>query len=117
MAAKNAREAKEKADREAEEAEKAVRNTRLESYAGNCRLVVPLPAHYEQVRYFQECLEQIEELRIAWHGGSADEGAIIAVSVQKPMPLIRILNEMPMVEKADRKDENIVVVLKPPTIS
>ncbi len=79
--------------------------------------MVPLPARYEQVRYFQECLEQIKELRIAWHGGSADEGSVIAVSVQKPIPLIRILNEMPTVEKVDKKSGNIVLMLKIPAVS
>ena len=66
---------------------------------------------------FKEHLEQIEELRVVWSGGSADEGAIIGVSAQKPMTLIRTLKEMPMVEKVNRKGEKIVIVLKPPTIS
>jgi len=106
--------AKEKAKREAEE---AVRDTDSGIYEGNFRLVLPLPVGFEQVRQFKERLEQIENLRIVWTGGSVAEGAIIAVSVQKPMTLIRILNEMPMVEKVDKKGEKIVAVLKTPTVS
>ena len=50
-------------------------------------------------------------------GGSLDEGAIIAVSAQKPITLIRILNELPMVEKVDKKRGKIVVTLKTPTVN
>ena len=64
------------------------------------------------MRQFTESLEEVEDLKVVWTGGSMDEGAIITVSVQKPIPLIRILDEMPMVEKVEMKDEKIVVMLK-----
>ena len=103
--------------RKAQEAKKAVRENDSEIYEAEFRLVVPLPAGFEQVRQFEESLKQIENLRIIWTGGSVDEGAIIGVSVQKPMALIRIVNEMPMVEKVYKNGEKIVVVLKTPTVS
>ena len=115
--ARKAKEARKQVREEAEEAEKYVRDTRSEICEGSFRLVVTLPVGFEPIRHLKERLEQIENLRIVWTGGSADEGTIIAVSAQKPMPLIRILNEMPMVEKVDKKGEKIVVVLQPPTIS
>jgi len=61
---------------------------------------------------FKKRLEEVENLRIVLVGGSVDEGGIIVVSVQKPVTLIRVLNEMPTVEKVDKKDKNIVVALK-----
>lgn len=69
------------------------------------------------MRQLQERLGQFENLKIVWSGGSINEGPIIAVSVQKPMTLIRILNEIPMVERVDQKGEKIVVVLKAPTVT
>jgi len=42
-----------------------------------------------------------------------DEGVIIAVTAQKPLTLIKILNEMPMVENVvNEKDEKIIVTLR-----
>jgi hypothetical protein len=35
--------------------------------------------------------------------------------VQKPLALIQIINEMPMVEKVDKKGEKIIVTLKAAT--
>ena len=88
-----------------------------EIYEGDVELVVPSPAGFKQVRQFKECLERVENLRVVWSGGSVDEGSVIGVSVQKPMTLIRILNEMPTLEKVDKKGERIVVMLKTPTVS
>jgi len=111
--------AKEQAKREAEETAKkgAVQGIGSEIYQGDVELVVPSPAGFKQVRQFKERLERVENLRVVWSGGSVDEGSIIAVSVQKPMTLIRILNEMPTLEKVDKKGERIVVMLKTPTVS
>ncbi|MFC1969552.1 hypothetical protein ACFLVF_03595, partial [Chloroflexota bacterium] len=80
-------------------------------------LVLSLPEGFEQVRQFKARLEQIENVRIVWTGVSVDEGTIMGISVQKPMTLIRILNEMPIVQNVDKKGQNIVVVLKIPTVS
>ena len=120
--------AKEQAKREAEEVRKAkeaeerarkeaVQDIGSEIYEGDVELVVPSPAGFKQVRQFKERLERVENLRVVWSGGSVDEGSVIGVSVQKPMTLIRILNEMPTLEKVDKKGERIVVMLKTPTVS
>lgn len=99
--------------KKAEEESKQAREEGTEIYKGNIYLLLPSPVGFEQ---FKECLERIENLRILWSGGSAN-GAIIGVKVQKPMTLVSILNEMPMVEKVNiKKDKkNIVVVLKDTT--
>jgi len=116
--------AKEKTKIEAEEAKQA-REVEIETkkeanhdldakiYEGNVKLVVLSPAGFGQVSEFKEYLDRVENLRILFVGASADEGSIIAVSVQKPMTLIRTLNEMPMVEKASKKSKKeIVLTLK-----
>ena len=43
---------------------------------------------------------------------SEDEGTIIDISLQKPLTLSRILKKMPVVEKVDKNDKNVVVTLK-----
>jgi len=77
--------------------------------------VVPPPAGFERVKQFAESLEQIENLKVVWIGGAEEEGTIIGISVQKPVVLIQILNEMPTVEKVHKKGEKIVVMLKAAT--
>jgi len=67
----------------------------------------------EQLRQFEEHLRQIKDVRIAWTGGSADEGPIIAISLQKPLQLM-FLNEIPLVEKAYKEGGRIVVRLSNP---
>ncbi len=62
--------------------------------------------------HFEEELKQIEGLTMIMRGGSLDEGAILLVSIQKPINLIQVLNKIPMVEKVDTKGETIVIVLK-----
>ena len=115
--------AKEQAKREAEaakkaqEVEKAVRDIDSEIYEGKIRLIVASPVGFEQVRQFQGLLGELENLRIVWVGGSVDEGTVITVSVQQPTTLIRSLSEMPVVQKVDKKGENIVVMLRAPTVS
>ena len=74
------------------------------------------PENFEQLRQFQEDLELVDNLKTVWTGGS-DEGTIIAVSLQKPMTLIRILNYIATVGKVDKKGEQIVVMLRTPNDS
>jgi len=123
------RQAKEQAKGEAEEArklkqaqktkrgkgEETRRNTQdtgSEIYSGNVQIVVSFTGDFKQVRQFRERLEQLENLKIVASGGSSDDPSIIGVSAQKPMPLIRTLNEMPMVERVYTRGEKIVIVLK-----
>jgi len=90
-------------------------------YEGNVQLVVPSPLDSKQLRQFEKRLERVENLKIVWVGGSTEEDTeipvIIGVLAQKPMTLIRILKEMPTVEKVDKKGDKIVVTLKTPTVT
>ncbi|MFC2014117.1 hypothetical protein ACFLU8_04520 [Chloroflexota bacterium] len=113
--AKRAKEVEDKAKKEAEEALRDVQDIFSEIYEGNVQLIVPRPVNSEQLRQFKEDLEWVDNLKIRWTGGS-DKGTIIAVSLQKPMTLIHILNDIATVGKVDKKDEKIVVMLRNPTV-
>jgi putative nucleotidyltransferase with HDIG domain len=104
-----------KAKGKVEETKPAVKDNGSGVYQGNVKLVVPSTVSSEQERQFKERLEQVEELRILWTAGSVDEDITIAVSVQKPLNLIGILKEMPVVEAVDKQGEKLVVMLKKPT--
>jgi septal ring factor EnvC (AmiA/AmiB activator) len=81
-------------------------------FQGSFQLVLPSPAGFKQVRQFSDSLAAREDLKVVWTGGSADEGALIAISVDEPVPLARILSEMPMVEGVEVKGDKIHVILK-----
>jgi septal ring factor EnvC (AmiA/AmiB activator) len=118
--------AKEQAKKEAEEAKKAKKEAKggkptkkeptLEAssatYQGSFQLVLPPSAGFKQVRRFSASLADMADLKVVWTGGSADEGALIAISVAEPVPLARILSDMPMVEGVEFKGEKIHVNLK-----
>jgi flagellar motor protein MotB len=105
-----AREAERAGEVEIETKKEAEHDGGAKIYEGNVLLVVPPPVVFEQARQFKGHLEQVENLRILFFGASADEGFIIAVSVQEPETLIRIINEMSIVEEAVRKSEKQIVL-------
>ena len=113
--------AREQAKQEAEEAEKvagkAVQDIGSATYEGDVQLVLLPPVGFKQVRQFAERLEGVKDLKVVWIGGLVDEGVIIGISAQKPVPLVRILSEMPVVEKVDVEEEKIVVMLKASAVS
>lgn len=88
-----------------------------EVYEGDVQLVIRSPIHSGQLRQFQECLERVENIRIAWFGWSEGKGSVIAISVQKPTPLIKVLSKVDMVEDVTKKAKNIVIILKSATDS
>jgi hypothetical protein len=129
--------AKEKAKKEAEEAKKAKKEAEKlakeqakkdkegkqtakeaapevssATYQGNFQLVLPSSAGFKQVRQFSDSLAGRADLKIIWTGGSADEGALIAISVAEPVPLARILSEMPMVEGVEFKGDKVHINLR-----
>jgi HD-GYP domain-containing protein (c-di-GMP phosphodiesterase class II) len=90
---------------------KDVRDFGSDVYEGEVRLVVPLTVGGVEVRRFAEHLNSIDDLKIIMTGGSEDEGHIILLSVQKPMPLMNVINDVNMVESAEKHGKNIVVTL------
>lgn len=107
--------AKEKVKREAEEAKKAGEEIGAETYyEKEVKLVLPSLVSFERLRQLEKHIERVENLKIVWTAGSEDEGEVIAVLLQKPLNLIAILSEMPMVQEVHKKGETIVVMLKTP---
>ena len=107
--------AKEKTKREAEETKKAGEEIGAETYyEKEVKLVLPSLVSFERLRQLEKHIERVENLKIVWTAGSEDEGEIIAVLLQKPLNLIAILSEMPMVQEVHKKGETIVVMLKTP---
>ncbi len=130
------RQAEEQAKGEAEEARKlketqetkrrkdkeirgTAQDTGLEIYRGDVQIAVSFTGAFDfrQVRQFQERLGQLENLEIVMSGGSSDEPTIITVFAEKPMPLIRTLNEMLMLERVYKRGEKIMAVFKSSSVT
>lgn len=91
------------------------KNNDSEIYEGDIRLVVPLTVDVEEVRLFRKHLQKVENLKIISVGGSEEEGHIILISLQKPVALIRIIKEMPLIENVNKNGKGIIVTLKNPS--
>ena len=117
--AKKAKEAGAKAKKEAEQTAKetAKRESKeavsAESYRGIVTLTIVSPIDLGQARKLEECLHQVQDLRLVLVGGSVAEGSEIIVSAEKSIPLIDILREMPPVEQVVKKGKKIQIRLKP----
>ena len=96
----------EEAKREAKEAVGA------EFYQGIVELAIMSPVDLAQMRKLEEYLCQAQDLRLVLVGGSVDEGSKIVVSAGKPIPLIDVLKEMPLVEQVVKKGKKIQITLK-----
>ena len=109
------KQAKEQAKKEAKEGKakkEPAPEASSDTYQGNFQLVLPPSAGFKQVRQLSESLANMSELKVVWTGGSADEGALIAISVAEPVQLARILSEIPMVEGVEVKGDKINLTLK-----
>ena len=104
------RRAKEQAKQDAEEARKAKKAAEL--YEGMVKLAMVSPVDVRQMTNLQEYLCQVQDLRLVWYGSSVEEGAVIVVSAEKPIPLIDVLREMPPVEQVVKNGKKILVMLK-----
>jgi len=97
--------------KEAKRAAKGNRDVIGASNERDVKLYLKSPVNSQQVKEFMKCMKRSENLQIAWEGWSVEEGRVIAISVQEPIDLPGILNEMPMVEEAHKKGQNIQVML------
>ena len=108
------RQAKEQTKPASGEVRKAILGIEPDTYGKSVRLVIPSSVAFEQVAQFKGYLKDVGDLAVVMIGGSVDEGSIITVSVRESVDLIRVLEEMPVVENARKKGEDIAVKLKPP---
>lgn len=91
--------------------ERARREVELnELRKGNVEIVTSC-TELGQQKYFELQLRRIENLRVMWSSGSDGQGASIVVSLLKPLPLIRILSEMPAVKSVTSDGNKIRVLL------
>lgn len=117
--AKEAEKLKIKAEKEAKEVKRVAReqkttptNTDTEISKGNIRLTMPITVNSEEVKRFGEELEKIEGVKILMLSHSEQEGHVFLLSLEKPITLIRFINEIPGVENVDRKGKDIIVTLR-----
>lgn len=68
----------------------------------------------EPVKRLKKVLQTTENLRILTAGWSEDKGHSIVVLLREPVPLLAIINRIPVVETAYLKGKKVEVVLKPP---
>ncbi|MBE9512552.1 MAG: hypothetical protein IMY77_00605 [Chloroflexi bacterium] len=117
--AKKAKEAEAKAKKKAEQTAKetakrgAKEAVNAEPHRGIVKLTIVSPIDLGQVRKLEECLHQVQDLRLVLIGGSVAEGSEIIISAEKSIPLIDILREMPPVEQVVKKGKKIQIRLKP----
>ena len=70
-----------------------------ELYEGAVQLAIKSSVDFEQLNQFKKYLGTIGKLRIVFNIWSEEEGTTIIVLLEKPMPLARILSQMPVVEQ------------------
>jgi len=75
-------------------------------------LAILPPVNSNQMKNLEEGLRQVQDLQVVLVSGSMDEGTRVVVSVRKPVPLVSVVGEMPLVEQAVKKGKEIQVSLK-----
>ena len=75
------------------------------------KLAIESPVSYEQMKELGEYLRQVQNLRLVLVGASEEEGTKVMVSAEKPLPLLRVLSEIPSVEQVAKKGRDIQVKL------
>lgn len=96
-----------------EQVEKEAEEASAELYSGVIKLALGRQVQYESVRRFQLFLSQVQNLRLISVGGSVPEGTTMAVSAEKPIPLLSLLRETPLVKEVVGKGKEIQIKLKP----
>jgi putative nucleotidyltransferase with HDIG domain len=85
----------------------------LELYEGNVQLAIKSSFEgFDQINQFRKYLRAVENLRIALDSWSENEGIVLVVSLQEPIPLFSILSKIPVVEQVYKESKKIVVVLR-----
>jgi putative nucleotidyltransferase with HDIG domain len=79
---------------------------------GNVRLVVPIAVPTETAKRFGRYMEKIDGVKILMLSHSEEEGHLFLLGLQKPMTLVRLLKDIPLVGKVDKKGATIFVGLK-----
>jgi len=81
-------------------------------YEGELQLFIAPPANPAQRASFATRLLQVPNLQLFGSGGSSDGKTWVRVKTSEPLPLLKILKEMPPVKDAVEQGKDIIVVLK-----
>jgi putative nucleotidyltransferase with HDIG domain len=91
---------------------KAPGNTDGEISRGNIRLTLPIAVRTDEVKRFGDELQRIEGINVVMLSHSEEEGHLFLLSLDKPIPLIRSVNEIPQVENIEKRGKEIRVILR-----
>jgi hypothetical protein len=80
-------------------------------YQGRVKLVVESPVDLGKLAQMQASLNNVDGLQLVMVGGSAGAAQII-VSVERPLPLLDVLEAIPVTDGVVKKGKEIKVVLK-----
>jgi len=99
--------------KQAEKELKAARSKQdTEVLKGTIRLVVPLAVPTEAAKKFGRYMEKIEGVKVIMLSHSEEEGHLFLVGLQRPMTLMRLIKDIPLVRNVAKKGETICVGLK-----
>lgn len=85
------------------EVEAAERLTSSALYEGDVWLEIKSLEDSKQIEQFIDSLRLFENIRLESFGWSENEGVIVVVSLQSPLPLGDMLSQMPMIEQVYQK--------------
>jgi putative nucleotidyltransferase with HDIG domain len=112
-------EAKIKADKEAKAAEKVKQelkavSSKLDSqvFKGNIRLVLPITVPTETAKRFGGYIEKIEGVKTLMLSHSEEDGHQFLLALAKPIMLIRLIKDIPLVENVNKKGGKVLVNLR-----
>ncbi|MFC1865431.1 hypothetical protein ACFLYB_01795 [Chloroflexota bacterium] len=83
-----------------------------EMFEGMVKLQIAPPVDSRHMKELENKLRQIKGLKLMLIGGIADGGMHIVVSIKKRSPLLKILFDIPQVEEASGKGDEIYISLK-----
>jgi len=80
--------------------EKANIKEALALYKGTIELAILPPVSLQQILQLHEHLRPITQMNVLNLGGSVDKGITIRICIETPIPLLKILRDLPEVEQA-----------------
>ncbi|MFC1892488.1 hypothetical protein ACFLYR_00390 [Chloroflexota bacterium] len=83
-----------------------------ELYQGRVELEIAAPIDFVQMVKLQAHLYEVPDLGLVSVGGSATGETAIVVVADKPLPLLSILKQMPLIKGVVKKENNIQVALE-----
>lgn len=81
-------------------------------YRGEIELDIKSSGGFGQVGRFTERLRRVPNVELTSLGSCVQEITMVTIAISKPIPLISILKEMPIVDEVIEQDNSMNVVLK-----